>query len=137
MQAAFIFIITAGLIFIMWLLKLYRCPSEFILGIPCPLCGISRAFIALFSGDVKAAFYYHPLWPAVLVSLILYVLYSFGIIRPGKRIFNTACIILALMFLGCFILRHINGSPVVSIHFDESLLGKIIHLLSSLIHPAA
>lgn len=126
LQAAFIFIISAGLIATLWVLKLYRCPLEFIFGIPCPLCGITRAFLALFSGDISAAFYYHPLWPVILLSLILYVLYRFDVIKPSKRVFNAACIVLVILLLGCFILRHINGSPVVRIHFEESLLGRVI-----------
>ncbi len=129
MQAAFIFTITAGIVFVGWIFGLYRCPSEFIFGVPCPLCGISRAFKSLLSGNIRAAFYYHPLWPVILLSLILYILCTLRIIRPGKRVFNAACIILAVMLLGCFILRHINGSPVVQTHFDESLIGWFLQYI--------
>ncbi|MBO4374780.1 MAG: DUF2752 domain-containing protein [Lachnospiraceae bacterium] len=133
LQAAFIFVPLALIFIPAWYFKLYRCPLESILGIPCPLCGISRAFKALLSGDIRASFYYHPLWPLILLSIILYLLYAFQIIRPGRHIFNSACILLSAALLVCFILRHISGSPIVRIHFEDSLLCRLFSLLSSLL----
>lgn len=129
MQAVFLFVLIALILFFAWYFRIYRCPSESILGIPCPLCGISRAFRSLASGRLRAAFYYHPLWPVIALSFLLYLLYTFRIIRPSKLIFNIYCIVLAGLLLGCFILRHINGSPIVRTHFDDSVLGRIISFL--------
>ena len=38
-------------------------------GIPCPGCGLTRAFQSLLSGDLRKAFYYHPLWWALPLLL--------------------------------------------------------------------
>ena len=37
------------------------CPTAFFLGVPCPGCGLTRATLALLSGDVHAAMRLHPL----------------------------------------------------------------------------
>lgn len=42
------------------------CPLYGSTGIPCPLCGMSRATMALGSGDLGGAFASHPVFPLVL-----------------------------------------------------------------------
>lgn len=47
------------------------CPFRFFTGVCCPGCGMTRAYLALLSGDVPAAFAYHPLfWAVGPVALI-------------------------------------------------------------------
>ena len=128
LQAVFLFVLIALILFFAWYFRIYRCPSESILGIPCPLCGISRAVKSVARGDIRTAFYYHPLWPLIGLSFLLYLLYSFRIIRPSKRVFDIYCFVLAALLVICFILRHINGSPVVRTHFEDSLLYRIISI---------
>ena len=124
----FISVILMGL-FILALLKLYECPVEMIFGVPCPVCGITRALASLLRGDIGAAFFYHPLWPTVPIVAILYILYCFDIITPSKRQIDAGCVILAALVLGCYIIRHITGSPVVAVHFSDSLLGRLYEII--------
>ncbi|QBO35942.1 DUF2752 domain-containing protein [Periweissella cryptocerci] len=43
------------------------CIYRAVFGIPCPGCGMTRAFEHLVHGDVVGAFYFHPLfWVAIL-----------------------------------------------------------------------
>lgn len=109
---------------------IYKCPFDFFLGIPCPMCGMSRAFFALFRGDTAGAFYYHPLWPLVPAVLIFYGLYLAGIIRLSERVVNAIIYVLSGIIIICFIIRHITGSPIVAIHPGSSVIGKIIKLVS-------
>ena len=125
LQATFILLIATGL-FLFAVLFRFRCPSEFILGIPCPMCGITRALKALLSGRVRAAFYYHPLWPVMVLSFLLYLLYVSGVIRLKQKVFNACCYGLAILLAACFVIRHVSGSPVVKTHFETSLLGTIL-----------
>jgi hypothetical protein len=37
------------------------CPAALLFGIPCPGCGLTRATLALMSGDVRRAVDFHPL----------------------------------------------------------------------------
>ena len=83
----------------------YKCPFRLITGIPCPGCGMTRAFRALFRGDIEAAFYYHPMWPLVVLALILMGLYYLKLIKPSGKMINIAGLIAALGLLICYIVR--------------------------------
>lgn len=68
------------------------CLFKAVTGIDCMSCGMTRAYISLLSGDIKAAFYYHPLfWTVPFIYLVLFFRRKF---RP--IIFN---IIIAAVFL--------------------------------------
>ena len=43
----------------------FFCLFRFITGLPCPSCGMTRAFIALGHGDVKSAFFLNPASPLI------------------------------------------------------------------------
>jgi hypothetical protein len=54
------------------------CPTAGMWGVPCPSCGLTRASVALLSGDLAAAHQHHPLvW--LLGPVLLGALFSFGI----------------------------------------------------------
>jgi len=44
----------------------WRCPVAELLGVPCPGCGLTRAVLALATGDVARALSVHPLSPVVV-----------------------------------------------------------------------
>ena len=67
-------------------------------GIPCPGCGMTRAYLALLRLDVTGAFEMHPMFWSVPI-LVLFYLFDGKIFRP--RWINTA--ILTLIFIGFFI----------------------------------
>lgn len=103
----------------------YRCPLYVIAGIPCPLCGMSRAFFSLFAGDIKEAFYYHPLWPIVVIAVVLLLMRKIKIVTFSDRALNTAAVVIGVAFIVCFVVRHILGSPVVEPVFEQSVMNKI------------
>ena len=76
--------IAAAVLLLLAAFGIYRCPLDFIFGIPCPMCGMTRAFISLFKLDVASAFYYHPLWPLLIVSVVVYILHYFEVIKISK-----------------------------------------------------
>ncbi|MCR4908755.1 MAG: DUF2752 domain-containing protein [Lachnospiraceae bacterium] len=90
------------------------------------MCGMTRAFVSLFHGDISRAFYFHPLWPVAIIVLIAWVLYSFKILKLSKKAYDLVCYALSVLIIVCFILRHIQNSPVVQIHFTSSLLWKLL-----------
>lgn len=51
----------------LWLVFLPGCPWRNLTGIPCPGCGMSRAWMAAFRMDFGAAFAYHPMFWCVPV----------------------------------------------------------------------
>ncbi len=52
------------------LLGAYRCPLYAVLGVPCPACGITRAYRLLFCGKAGEAFLMHPLFLLPVLLLI-------------------------------------------------------------------
>ena len=127
------FIITvliASLVIVLAVLFKTGCPLDVVFGIPCPMCGITRAILSLLHGDIYSAFYYHPLWPVIIASVILFSLYTLGIIRPSKKVFTIACFFLGFLLLGCWIIRHIQGSPIVRFHFGTSLIYRVLQFFS-------
>jgi hypothetical protein len=47
------------------------CPFEYVTGIPCPGCGLTRAYVAFIRGNIVGAVRYHPLfW---FLPLLLFV----------------------------------------------------------------
>jgi hypothetical protein len=46
------------------------CPFFVITGHPCPLCGGTRAYAAMWQGDLAAAARHHPLGPALFAATL-------------------------------------------------------------------
>jgi len=83
-----------------------HCPIRYLLGIPCPTCGTTRAYIAFFHGDFLRAFYYHPLFllgPS-LIFLGIHAKAPFLSRIPQKLILTILCVGSAL-FLIVYIVR--------------------------------
>ncbi|MCR5775616.1 MAG: DUF2752 domain-containing protein [Lachnospiraceae bacterium] len=121
-----------GLLFITALLGIYRCPLDFVLGIPCPMCGITRALASVLKGDFAGAFYYHPLWPVFLVAVGVYFLSISGIIELSRKTIDVVGCLLGILLIICYIIRHIKGSSVVGIHFETSLVNRLYRAISGL-----
>lgn len=63
----------------------FVCPSWQITGIPCPMCGSTRALFALIEGNFHKAFEYNlfiPVWIWLFVSLSHDYLFAFKNERP-------------------------------------------------------
>ena len=111
------------------------CPSQYLFGVSCPGCGMTRAFLAVFSGDILLSFQMHPFWiamiPCVAVAFILFVM---------KK--NTAFYIVTLssiaVYIGVWIVRLIIGDPVVQFNLESGAIYRFFvwawtqlsHLLS-------
>lgn len=111
---------------IMSAFDIYSCPLRFFFGVPCALCGMTRAFMALARGDVSGAFYWHPLWPAVPFVAGFFVLCYFDFIHPSRKIYDAVVCLSVVLLLACFTIRHIIHSPVVEINFASSFVSRFI-----------
>ncbi len=49
------------------------CPWYQIFGIPCPCCGVTRAWIAFFKGEFSEAFSSHPLFMPITGGVLMFV----------------------------------------------------------------
>jgi hypothetical protein len=65
------------------------CLFKIVSGFPCPTCGFGRAFAALWSGDVVAAFRSNPAAPTGVLGAMVYLAYALAVIlarAPRLRI---------------------------------------------------
>ena len=119
------------ILFILMISGVYRCPLNFFLGIPCPLCGFTRAMKSVIHGDPASAFYYHPLWPVVVLYCSFCLLSRLKLIRPSSKLMNAFGFLLCFLLIACFILRHIEGSPIVKIHFESSFIYTVFNKIKT------
>lgn len=124
------------------LLFSYRCPFRLLFGIPCPGCGMTRAFLCLLRLDIRGAFHYHPLFPLVL---LLALWGGFALLHKRtapsvpkqsffrqKRMRRLLLVAACAMFLIVYLIRLFSGSDVVYIDFENSLLGRLLRFLNEL-----
>ena len=120
-----IIIISLFILILLSLLGLYRCPFRYIFGIPCPLCGMTRAFISLLKLDISKAFNYHAFWPGIVVLFILYFIFLFKNIKINKKMVFVLDII-GILNLVYYFYRLFFLSGVLHIDFENSILYKIL-----------
>lgn len=101
------------------------CLFRLLTGICCPACGMTRAWTSFLNGNIKMAFYYHPLFWFIPVIGIL-ILFERKI---NKRFYNTIMFSFIILVMGCYFYRLFTNSPVVYINFSESLIHKILYML--------
>lgn len=64
------FLALGGIFLLLWAQFVHACPIRSVTGIPCPGCGISRAWFAFLSGDFVHALRFHPMfWSLVPICI--------------------------------------------------------------------
>jgi len=61
------------------------CPFYAITGHPCPFCGGTRSYAAMWRGDLGAAFRYHPLGPLFFAATFVVAGYAAWAVATGRR----------------------------------------------------
>lgn len=108
----------------------YRCMTKAITGIPCPGCGMTRAWLALIKGNITEAFFYHPLfWIPPVILLLLLVQKRMKWTIP-KWIWIAVLLIYLLVYVIRMYLYFPHSEPM---NMDtHALLPGIYHQLKSL-----
>lgn len=97
-----------------------------VIGIPCPSCGMTRAYMALFHGDLNKAFFYHPLFWLV-PFLVLAPLYS-------KKWFFFICGIFVVVWLYRMYIHFPFQEPLI---FNQNALYiRFYRYLYEILHDA-
>ena len=106
------------------------CPIKFITGISCAGCGMSRAYISLFKGDISMAFYYHPLF--ILPPILLFSIVFRN--RIGSKLFKTIIVVSALLFVAVYVIRMLDmNNSVVVFEINNGLIFKVINCVTGLL----
>jgi len=96
-------------------------------GIPCPGCGMTRSYIHLFYGDIKGAFYYHPLFIMPIVLALIWIFKDIGIISKIYKSRNF-WIFIAIVFIGVWAVRMLIMFPDISpLDFNRYALIPVIY----------
>jgi len=61
------------------------CPSRFLTGVPCPLCGITTSSMLFFDGKMGGSFRAHPLGPVFATIMVLAIPYCLWILSSRKK----------------------------------------------------
>lgn len=112
------------------------CPMALMLGLPCPGCGLTRAFGLATHGRFREAFQYHAIWPLLLAYLgFLWIYEIMESVRgePPKLPASTSRIGAAMIFtlFGFWAVRlawfftH-NGLAVIA---HDNALARLVRLL--------
>ena len=86
------------------------CPVVLITGLPCPGCGLTRAFIAFFTMHPLEAFKYNPTYPLWIVLAAMFLWQVYVKRRITTKLRNFA-IVVALVTIVAYILRMVFLFP--------------------------
>jgi len=81
------------------------CPFRFVLGLPCPGCGMTRAWLAAMRFDFHTAFRMHPLFLLAPPLLIL------AFQKRQKRLAENILIGIAIIFIVVYVVRMVYLFP--------------------------
>lgn len=105
------------------------CIFRFLTGIPCPGCGLTRAYTALLHLDLSAAFSFHPLfWAVPLV-------FAAGWLWEKKRtpIWLWCFSLLGASFAGLYLLRILRGDPYLFIDIRQGIIFRFLASIYTLL----
>lgn len=88
------------IIFFFYIFDIF-CLFRAVTGVPCPSCGMTRAWFAAAQLDFQSAFQYHPLF--LLAPVLLLFLTDVIHWKPKTRTIVLSC--LALLFFAVYIVR--------------------------------
>lgn len=89
------------------------CPIRYLTGVPCPGCGMTRAWFAVVHGDLAAAFAYHPLFWAVPLAAALGFARVAARQKSIQRAFDIALAAIAVAFIALWMIRLIDPASII------------------------
>lgn len=126
-SSAVIAIVITACIYIFFYATASECPIKHLFGISCAGCGMSRALLCALRFDFASAFYYHPLWFAVLPVFSLLLLFHF---RKNKKSFYATLIPAIVTLLAVYLARIIFGDDNVVVFTPSQ--GAIAMVISKI-----
>ena len=100
-----------GLIALIILFFYIGCPFLKLTGLTCPACGITRAWVYLFKGDIAQAFQFNAMFIPLSLAFAGIVYFDFRNIKPKKAEIIVVCIVAGITFI-YNIWRILTGSVI-------------------------
>lgn len=108
------------------------CALRMLAGIPCPGCGLTRAFLLIVQGDIRTATEMHPFWIPIVFVLVSFAVGRYFIENKEKRrkIFYIIRLLAILTLIGMFVLyvyRMVNYYPDVEpmVYDKDNILNMV------------
>ncbi|MGG7161910.1 DUF2752 domain-containing protein [Clostridium baratii] len=111
-----------------------KCLIKTSIGIPCPGCGMTRAWIEAINLSFYEAFKFHPLFLLAPILIILIIIRGKESVGKYTKYIDISIVIIIVLFLGVYAFRMYMYFPN-DVPMDinkESMLFKIIKLIKSL-----
>ena len=121
---AILFVVVGVTVFFVFKLP---CPSQYLFGVSCPGCGITRAFLAVFSGDIALAFKMHPFWIALIPCVVVGFILHFTKKEKAFYIFTVSALV---VYIGVWIVRLILGDSVVAFNLESGAIYRLFVWIS-------
>jgi len=107
-RTAVIVVLLGSYMLIMNLLTGTSCAFKSFIGVPCPGCGLTRAYMSLFRLDIRGAFVWHPMFWAVPVFIAAWIWREYVKAKyPGRHIFfyEPLLFVLSISAIAVFVVR--------------------------------
>lgn len=126
--------VIVGLVIMFWAMdRLFHtvCPLRFITGVPCPGCGITRAFLKVLHLDLVGATRMHPFWIPVLLLAVCYIAVRYLVADEARRdninrvLFRIGIVVAALGIV-YYIYRMVTVFPGPAPMEDDHMWLRII-----------
>lgn len=114
------------LLFAVCLLFFYECPFAYLLGIPCPGCGMTRALFSVLLLRFERAFYYHPGIYLIIPAFLLWCADYFKLLtikEKTKKVLLTLGIAALILI---YFVRMFTGSDIVHIDLESGMFYRIL-----------
>ena len=111
------------------------CLCRALLGFPCPGCGLSRAALELFCGNINRAVEYHPLIFVTFGLLAFFIAAAVLNINILKfKYADNLLFLIFLIYLSVYIVRIILFFPETEpmTYLETSVLGRIINFICNI-----
>lgn len=110
------------------------CPFQYMTGISCAGCGMTRAWLCVLHLDFPGAFAYHPLFWTVPLIGTAWVFHE----RLPEKLCRAGILFLILSFALVYLLRLVNpADPVVQADVKEGVLFKFFLCFKNAVEWAA
>ena len=103
------------------------CPIKHIFGFSCAGCGMTRALLSALRLDFASAFYYHPLWFAVIPVFALLILFYF---TKKNKAFYVTLLSSIIALLAVYVVRLIFGDGSIVVFTPmESAIARLFSIV--------
>ena len=102
------------------------CPSVLIFGIPCPACGMTRAFVLLLKGRIFDALFMHPLILVTVVLILTFILFRYILLIDTKSL-QTLLLSVLIIAIVIYIVRMFLYFPSIPpmTYYRDNLLARL------------